>query len=340
MIISQIKNSGTNGSGPLRHILEDAAETGGYSMKELTVLAAQRDPYRLDTPAGHRDAAWFGEIVNRLLRGSGTIHLRGLFYLVVSAADVIRGDNGLPYTNTEANWLYLTEDAAKAARWLGYVPFERIVDERNAPPELFIPEDDRDEQSGLTRGAQINVPSLDDVVPTFYSTGFRARQPYRIIFIGEKTSLREVLFPIAHMVGGELLLPTGEASDTMIAGIARRAAADGRPCVVLYFSDFDPSGHQMPISVSRKLQALHDLLYPTLDIQLHHVALTLGQVRRLELPSTPLKETELRGDHWRAVMHHEQTEIDALAALRPQALRRIALDAIKPFYDGTLQERV
>jgi len=41
----------------------------------------------------------------------------------------------------------------------------------------------------------------------------------------------------------------------------------------------------------------------------------------------------------RAVMNHEQTEIDALAALRPNDLRRIALDAIKPFYDSTLRSR-
>jgi hypothetical protein len=246
----------------------------------------------------------------------------------------------LPYNNTEENWLYLTEDAAKAARWLGFVPFERIVDERNAPPELFIPEDDLDDQSGLTNGEQVQVPTLDDAVPTFYSSGFRVRQPYRIILTGEKTSLREVLLPIARMVGGELLLPTGEMSDTMIAGIARRAVGYDRPSVVLYCSDFDPSGHQMPISVSRKLQALRDLHYPKLDLQLHHVALTLEQVRRLHLPSTPLKETERRGDRWRTVHHHEQTEIDALAALRPGDLRQIVLDAIEPFYDSTLEVRV
>jgi hypothetical protein len=340
MITGHMNNSGVNGSGPLRHILEDAAATGGYSMKELTVLAVQRDPYRLDTPSGHRDAAWVGKIVHQMLGETKKAHLRGLHYLIVAAANVFRGDNGLPFTNTEENWLYLTEVAAKAARWLGYVPFERIVDERNAPPELFIPEDGIDNQSGLTNGAQVDIPSLDDAVPTLYSSGFRVKQPYRIILIGEKTSLREVLLPIAQMVGGELLLPTGEMSDTMIAGIARRAAGDSRPSVVLYFSDFDPSGHQMPISVARKLQALRDLLYPELNIQVHHVALTLDQVRRLQLPSTPLKETERRGDHWRAVTQHEQTEIDALAALRPGDLRQIALDAIKPFYDDTLRARV
>jgi hypothetical protein len=35
-------------------------------------------------------------------------------------------------------------------------------------------------------------------------------------------------------------------------------------------------------------------------------------------------------------MGHEQTEIDALAALRPDELGRIALEALKPFYDFTL----
>jgi hypothetical protein len=29
------------------------------------------------------------------------------------------------------------EFAAKAARWLGYVPFSRIIDERNDEPEVW-----------------------------------------------------------------------------------------------------------------------------------------------------------------------------------------------------------
>ena len=125
----------------------------------------------------------------------------------------------------------------------------------------------------------------------------------------------------------------------MIAEMAARAAADPRPAVVLYFSDFDPSGWQMPVSVSRKLQALRTLRHPDLCIAVHRVALTLDQVRELNLPSTPLKETEKRADKWRESMGHEQTEIDALAALRPEELTRIALDALKPFFDFTLDER-
>ena len=39
-------------------------------------------------------------------------------------------------------------------------------------------------------------------------------------------------------------------------------------------------------------------------------------------------------------MDREQTEIDALAALRPDVLNQIARDAITPFYDPTLARRV
>ena len=145
--------------------------------------------------------------------------------------------------------------------------------------------------------------------------------------IGEKSSLGEVLRPIVKRVGGELLLPSGECTDTMIAELANRADNDGRPLVVLYFSDFDPSGYQMPISVSRKLQALRDLCYPNLRFEVHPVALKLEHVIELDLPSSPLKETEARADKWREIMGREQTEIDALAALRPDTLQQIATDA-------------
>ena len=156
-------------------------------------------------------------------------------------------------------------------------------------------------------------------------------------------SLGDVLLPVARRIGAELLLPSGEATLTQIAELAARAAAraaaDSRPCVVFYLSDFDPAGWQMPISVARKLQALRDLRYPDLDLQCHVIGLTIDHVHDFNLPSTPLKETEKRADSWREVWGVEQTEIDALAALRPDDLRRIVLEAIAPFYDETLAQR-
>ncbi|MDQ2801809.1 MAG: hypothetical protein M3Y41_03620 [Pseudomonadota bacterium] len=104
-------------------------------------------------------------------------------------------------------------------------------------------------------------------MPELMCNDVLVQQPYRIILIGEKSSLSDVLLPIAQQVGGEMLLPTGEMTDTLIFGIAARAAADGRPAVALYCSDFDPSGHQMPVFVSRKLQALRTSHFPGLDIE-------------------------------------------------------------------------
>jgi hypothetical protein len=93
-------------------------------------------------------------------------------------------------------------------------------------------------------------------------------------------------------------------------------------------------------SVARKLQALRAIRnHDALEIQVHAVALNYEQVSRLDLPSTPLKETELRADKCRTAWNHEQTEIDALAQLQPGVLRQIAEDAIKPFFDKTLYSR-
>jgi hypothetical protein len=54
----------------------------------------------------------------------------------------------------------------------------------------------------------------------------------------------------------------------------------------------------------------------------------------------PLKDTERRADRWVTKMGVEQTEIDALAALDPDTLERIARDAIDCFYDRSLDEQV
>ena len=328
-----------NGFGPLRDVLEHAvAETIGASLKSFTVLSDGLDPYRLDTEVGHRNAKWFDEMVERFLPPDEKIHLRGLFYRLVGAGDVA-DPGGKPWVNAEERWTWFTEKAAKAARWLGYVPFSRIIDERNAPAQIFV-RAVGSTSARLHPGAVIEVPDLAGALPAFYCPDdWIPRQRYRMILIGEKVSLSPILQPIAEEIGGELLLPTGEISDTQIHEFAQRANEDGRMAVVFYFSDFDPAGHQMPISVSRKLQALRDLLYPELSIEVHAVALTLEQVRELDLPSTPLKATEQRADQWRDAMSYEQTEIDALIALEPSALEEIAREAIRPFYDETLARR-
>jgi hypothetical protein len=302
----------------------------------LTVLSPANDPYT--AWRRRREAEWFAKVFNRLVPARATKHLRGLLYLVVSLPDLM-GPDGKPFLNDYKHWQAL-QSASKAARWLGLVPFERIIDERNAPAEIFVP-GVTPISTGVDPGTGCEIPlTAEDALPHLRLAGFQGRQTHRIIFYGEKSSLSVVLRPIAEEIGAEMILVTGESSDSHIAGMAKRASEDGRPAVVFYFSDFDPSGHQMPISVARKLQALRDLYYVGLDIKLYPVALTREQIRALRLPSSPLKETERRASRWREAHGHDHTEIDAMVELHPGALRDAVSDAILPFYDADLHNRV
>ena len=97
----------------------------------------------------------------------------------------------------------------------------------------------------------------------------------------------------------------------------------------------------MPVSVGWKLRAFNDLLYEgKLDISVYPVALTIEQVEEFNLPSTPLKRGDKRADRWREQRGREQTEIDALIAVREGTLGKIAEEAAKKFIDSKLCERV
>jgi hypothetical protein len=208
------------------------------------------------------------------------------------------------------------------------------------PPVIYVPEDE-DSEVYFHKGHSVDydIPDKAGVLPKFVCT-IKGRQRYRIVFFGEKSSLSEILRPIAEQIGAEMSLCTGEASITRVEEIARRASIDGRPLVILYFGDFDPSGWQMSISVARKIQACKELdLYPDLDAQVHSVALNLEQIKEFGLPETPMKDEEDRGENWKKRWGHEQTEIDSLLALHPEALRDITMEAIKPFFDDTLEAR-
>ena len=129
------QRAATVGTGKLYAEIAGAAAQRGVSITRLTVLSSRLDPYRRDTTDGHRDGRWFADQV-ALVPAGRKIHLRGLFYRIVTAGDVRRPD-GSPFVNDADCWEWLQDTAAKAARWLGYVPFERIIDNRNEAPRVI-----------------------------------------------------------------------------------------------------------------------------------------------------------------------------------------------------------
>ncbi len=319
---------------PLRAKLEEVASETGCSLKDLTVLANQNDPFRVDTPLGHEEGEWL-VTVKRDLVGSRPIHLRGLHYALLGQTK----PNGKPYTNTEKDWVWLQNGPSKSARWLDYLPFGEIVDQRNTPPEITAFEHP-DPKAVVLTGIDINIPTAAQLKPEMGLRDFRGVQPYKLVYVGEKSSLYDHLQHVAWLYEADIYMPMGEMSDTMIHTLASTSAEDGRPTVVLYFSDCDPSGWQMPVSLSRKLQAVQVKEFPDLALQVRRAALTPDQVREYGLPSTPMKETERRADKWREAMRIEQTEIDALAALHPAKFEELARAASAPWFDKSLENRV
>jgi hypothetical protein len=317
---------------PLRQALDDAMAETGSSMTDLTVIS--NDPFRIDTPARHRDGKWLADLWATLGLGDRKIHNRGLHYAILGQPK----PDGSQYVSDNDSWEYL-EKASKCARWLGYIPFDSITDQRNAAPIVRIFESP-DPWPYINVGIDVDLPAADDIIPKLGVHDFAGVQPYKLVMVGEKSSLDVVLGPIAQTYEADLYLPTGDISDTMIYQMARVGADDGRPMVVQYFADADPSGWNMGIVVARKLQALKTLHFPHLEFEVHRAALTVDQVRQYGLPSTPLKESEKRADKWRAAMGVEQTEIDALATLRPDLLEEVARAALAPFYDFDLDHRV
>jgi hypothetical protein len=320
------------------------AEAAGLTLGELTVLGESRDPFRLDRPACHAMGHWVGEQFDRLVPAGRSIHWRGFHYVLVSAGDVVKPD-GSPYTNTNEDYTWLGELASKAARWLGYVDMDRLIDQRTDEPVIFRIAAARDApQASITAMLGVSygfeaVEKYDDAYVNPRLGNFTASQRYAFAMFGEKSSLAPVLTPVARQRRSDVFCGAGEISDIHLERMARDAAQDGRPLIVFCFSDFDPAGWQMPVSIGRKLQAFQTWKYPALEFQVVPVSLLPDQVMAYDLPETPLKAGERRADRWRERFGRQQTEIDALAALRPDDLTRIAEEAFAPYWDADLDRR-
>jgi hypothetical protein len=119
-----------------------------------------------------------------------------------------------------------------------------------------------------------------------------------------------------------------------------RALESQRPVRILYISDFDPAGMNMPVAVARKIEYRLRRDQLTLDIQVRPIVLTFEQCVRHHLPRTPIKETDRRANRFEDRFGEGATELDALEALHPGELRRIIEAEISRYYDDTLDRRL
>jgi hypothetical protein len=307
---------------------------------DLLALSKVNDPFYAGVGRRGDAAQWFAGIY-RDHGGGGVTHLRRIHYRLVSPPDGVRFllPNGREYQNTENDWGYLCW-ASLAARYLDLIPFDGLVDKRNDPPLIYAkPADphrklqaDCEIVSKWTSFAKPELPPL----PWLYANGFDVIQDYIVEIWIEKSTQNDWLDPLCRRRGVNLMVGTGEQSETRARELALRSARYKAPVRVLYLSDFDPGGRSMPKAVARKVEFTihkHDL---DVDFQLIPVVLTPEQCRQYNLPRTPIKETERRKDTFEQTFGVGATELDALEALHPGEMARIVGEELDNWLDPVL----
>jgi hypothetical protein len=329
-----------------------AAELGRPA-STLYVLSPHCDPFYCG-PVRQALANWFATEIWPLLDldADGGVHIRRVHYLVVSQEERPAKLDGTPYENTFADWQVLCS-ASLAARELGLVDADLFVDRRAGDPTFVsFPTDNQSDSEVFVTGDSIERPAPEEApryfprayafpsLPTLTVFGPGIVEPYVIEIWAEKSTMNDILLPLARRLGVTLITGLGELSLTHCAMLVKRVREHGRKTRILYVSDHDPAGHDMPVSIARKIEHIvrrdgHD----DLDIRLNPLLLTAEQVRRYGLPRVPIKDSDSRKGHFEARHGEGAVELDALEALHPGELARIVEAAIRVYREPTRAAR-
>ncbi len=308
----------------------------GYKppIKDLIVLASQRDPFYAGTDTEKAMAEWFEGIF-----GEATgAHLRRIHYRLVARGDVVRHDGRL-YENDKNSWNYLG-DASRFARYLGLVDPEDIVDRRNPAPRIYMApgsgfepewsyelETNRLDRIHTSLGTAFHYRLSPPVKVETEVDGYHyeeALQPYHVEVWAEKTTMNDILVPLCRTLGANYVSGAGYQSITaMVALLRDRVANLEKPTRVLYVSDYDAAGRNMPKQMARHMEFWSERYGTDYDIRVEPIVMTAEQA--VKYPAAP---------------DTGAVELDAMQELDPGLLRRIVREHVAQFRDFDLSQKV
>lgn len=315
-------------------------------LRTLHALTAGNDPFMVQQDFRLEAAHWFKELYDRLKISAG-IHIRRIFYLLVSQPDLVRL-NGERFENTVECANHLGE-AVRDARYLGLIEADAFIDRKNPEPTINLGEGDIDtaaEINPVAGSIECHEFGIYYVAPTLIFPEIillsepRVGQRYHLEIWIEKSTANDLLLPLGREYGINIATFTGEVSLTACKNLVDRAIASGRPVRIFHVTDFDPAGRSMPVAAAVKINFFAQQSGVDLDIRFEHVALTDEQCVEYELPRTPIKASETRGARFEARFGEGATELDALQALHPGVLRQILVEHIERYYDHDLDDEV
>jgi hypothetical protein len=228
----------------------------GIAERDLVVLG--HDPFTTGTESDWAKAHWVTEIVERHGVDVHAKHARGLHYIILSHQEP-RPD-GTPYVGSEKDERLLS-DAINFARELRLLPWDAFPDRKAS-----VYADTSDLRFYSAPEATVTAP--EGYVPTLVAAQM---QPWRVSFsrptalgsqpvlidvVTEKAGIAPQLKMVTDRYGCQLLNTEGFTGKARAAMIVKETIRDGRPRVVLSFSDADSSGESMPNATARHLEFL------------------------------------------------------------------------------------
>src|SRR5215208_4830222 len=153
-----------------------------------------------------------------------------------------------------------------------------------------------------------------------------ALQPYHVEVWAEKTTMNDILVPLCQRLGANYVSGAGYQSITAMVRLLRnRVGRLEKPCRVLYVSDYDDAGRNMPKQMARHMEFWSERYGTegTYDIRVEPIVMTAEQAEKY--PAAP---------------DSGAVELDAMEELDPGRLARIVRENVAQFRDFDLSRKV
>jgi hypothetical protein len=228
------------------------------------------------------------------------ITLRQLFYRLVADATL---------ENRDSSYKALSHHTAKARR-------------EGSFPSLV------DRTRSVERARSFESPEkARDWLRSIYRRDRTDGQEHNVFLAVEKDALAGLLWSWFSDYGVSIFAARGYPSESLCESIAAEVADDGRPAVVLYAGDFDPTGEDIPRDLADRLAGW---------VEVERIALTAGQVEHYGLPPAPGKASDSRSAEFE-LRHGRLVQVE-LDALPPDTLRGVYEDALAGYWDKSAYE--
>lgn len=136
--------------------------------------------------------------------------------------------------------------------------------------------------------------------------------------------MNDILGPLCHALGANYVSGAGYQSITAMVNFLRhRVARLEKPCRVLYISDYDAAGRNMPKQMARQMEFWIERYAADYDIRVEPIVMTAEQSKKYP----PAPDTGA-------------VELDAMEVTDPGLLGRIVRDSVAQFRDFDLSRKV